>query len=99
MKERIDKTIIPTLHKRMKSWRAALLLGVLGELIGPIAGLMTYIDGETLQAEITELNQAQANMSYVFDRQTLIVRAQLEEMHELSKSSKGRLIRHEGQMT
>lgn len=98
MKECTDKTILLSLLMGMRSRQAPPLLAILGGFIGLILSLMTYSDGETVDAEIAELNQTQASMSYLFSKQIHIVRAYTEEVRELSKN-KERLTRNEGQVS
>lgn len=81
MKEHTNQATLPSLSMGMRSRRARPLLGTLGGLIGRIAGLMTYSEGETLEAEIAEPNQTQANLSHLVGKQTHIVRAQLKGIH------------------
>ena len=56
------------------------MLRFLGSIIGPVAGLLTYDDGQQIEDEITNLNQVAANLSHLVGKQTHVVRAQFEEI-------------------
>lgn len=58
------------------------LLGVLGRIAGPIVGVLSYEDGEQIQAQIEELNSAEANLSHLIGKQTHVVRAQLDTLYK-----------------
>ena len=58
------------------------MLGFSGGVIGPVAGLITYDDGHQIENEINKLNQVSANLSHLVGKQTHVVRAKLEEIHE-----------------
>ena len=58
------------------------MLGFLGCVIGPVSGLLTYDDGQQIDNEINELNEVAANLSHLVVKQTHVVRAQFEEIHE-----------------
>ena len=80
----------------MRTRRATPLLGFLGGIVGPVAGLLTYDDGQRIEKEINDLKQAEENVSLLMVQQTHVIRAQLEEIHqhsarhdeELSKNKK-----------
>lgn len=40
------------------------LLGFLGKIAGPVAGMLTYDDGERYDGAIQDLNHAEANLSH-----------------------------------
>ena len=52
------------------------MLGFLGGVIGPVAGRWQ------IENEINKLNQVSANLSHLVGKQTHVVRAQFEEIHE-----------------
>ena len=81
MQQRAKKILPSRLSKAMRRRRATPLLGFLGGIIGPVAGLLTYDDGQLIEAKIQELNEAQANISHLVGQQIHLVRSQLEEMH------------------
>ena len=41
------------------------MLGFIGGIVGTIAGLLTYNDGQRIETEISDLNQAAANISHL----------------------------------
>ena len=81
MQQRAEKILHSRLPKAMRRRRAAPLLGLLGGIIGPVAGLLTYDHGQLIEKKIQELNEAQTNISHLVGQQTHLVRSQLEEMH------------------
>ena len=58
------------------------MLEVLGGVISPVAGLLTYDDGQKIENEINKLNQVSANLSHLVGKQIHVVRAQFKEIHE-----------------
>ena len=52
----------------------------MGGIIGHVAGLLTYTDGQQIEGEINNLNQVAANLSHLVGKQTHVVRAQFEEI-------------------
>ena len=56
------------------------MLGFLGGIIGPVAGSVTYDDGQQIDNEITNLNQVAVNLSHLVGKQTHVIRAQFEEI-------------------
>ena len=56
------------------------MLGFLGGIIGPVAGHLTYDDGQQIEDKINNLNQVAANLSHLVGKQTHVVRAQFEEI-------------------
>ena len=77
MEQRAEKILRSRLPKAMRRRRATPLLDFLGGIIGPVAGLLTYDDGQLIEAKIQELNEAQANISHLVGQQTHFVRSQL----------------------
>ena len=56
------------------------MLGFLGGIIGPVAGLLTYDNGQQIEDGINNLNQVAANLSHLVGKQTHVVRTQFEEI-------------------
>ena len=77
--ERKYPSILP---QGMRSRRATPMLGFLGGIIGPVAGLLTYDDEKKIEEEIMELNQAETNISHLVGQQTHVIRSQLEDLHK-----------------
>ena len=75
----------------MRRWRATPLLGFLGGIIEPVAGLLIYDDAQLIEGKIQELNEAQANISHLVGQQTHLVRSQLEEMHNQAQQHQEKL--------
>lgn len=69
------------LSSQLRIRRSVPLLGFLGKIAGPVAGVLNYDDGERYDAEIRDLNDAQANLSHLVGKQTHIVRSQLDTLH------------------
>ena len=66
--------------KVMRKRRTTPMLGFLEGIIGSVAGLLTYDDRQQIENEISELNQAAANLSHLLGKQTQVVRASFEEI-------------------
>ena len=49
----------------MRERRATPMLGFLGEIVGPVTGLLANEDGVMMNSEIDDFNQAQANLSHL----------------------------------
>ena len=81
MQQRAQKILPSRLPKAIRKWRATPLLGFLGGIIGPVAGLLTYDDGQLIEAKSQEWNKAQTNISHLVGQQDHLVRSQLEDMH------------------
>ena len=91
MEQRAEKLLPSHLPKAMRRRRATPLLGFLGGIIGPVAGLLTYDDGQMIEAKIEELNEAQTNISHLVGQQTHLVRSQLERMHKQAQQHQEKL--------
>ena len=59
--------------------RTTPLLGFLGSITGPVAGLVTYEDGQRIENEINNLNRVAANLSHLVGRQTHVIRTHLRK--------------------
>ena len=70
------------MHRKMRKRRTTPTLGFQGGVIGPVAGLLIYDDGQKIENEINELNQGAANLSHIVGRQSHIVKARFEELQE-----------------
>ncbi|XP_043460860.1 uncharacterized protein LOC122497677 [Leptopilina heterotoma] len=69
------------LSSQLRVRRSVPLLGILGKIAGPVAGVLNYDDGERYDAEIRELNEAQTNLSHLVGKQTHVIRSQLDTLH------------------
>ena len=78
---RVERKYPPMLPSGVRKRRSAPMLGFIGGIVGPVAGLLTYDDGRRIETEISDLNQAAANISHLMGRQTHVIRAQLDENH------------------
>lgn len=76
-KKRMPKKMTSQLRMR----RSVPLLGFLGKIAGPIAGVLNYDDGERYDAAIEDLNAAQNNLSLLVGKQTHVVRSQLDTLY------------------
>ena len=99
MERRTERMLSSSLPEEMRRRRATPLLGFIGSFVGPVAGLLTHDDGKSMEAEINELNAAKSNTSHMVGQQTHIVRAQLEEIHQLTKIHDSILSRHENRLS
>ena len=61
--------------------RTTPFLEFLESIIGPVAGLVTYEDGQRIENETNDLRRVAANLSHLVGRQTYVIRTQFEEMH------------------
>ena len=59
--------------------------GFIGKLAGPTLGVLTYEDGERYERVISELNEAQRNVSHLVGQQTHVVRSELQKLHHLEE--------------
>lgn len=62
--------------------RFAPLLGVIGRVMGPIVGVLSYEDGQQIEEHINELNHAEANLSHLIGKHTHVVRVQLDSLYK-----------------
>ncbi|XP_043482087.1 uncharacterized protein LOC122511095 [Leptopilina heterotoma] len=76
-KKRMPKKMTSQLRVR----RNVPLLGFLGKIAGPIAGVLNYEDGERYDAAIEDLNAANNNLSLLVGKQTHVVRSQLDTLY------------------
>ena len=75
------------------------MLGFIGGIVGPVAGLLTYEDGEAIDNKLQELNEAQANISHLVGLQTHVVKAQLHDLHEQASKNEEKLKYYEHQLS
>lgn len=62
------------------------MLVFLGGLVGLLAELLTYDDGQLMEVKINYLNVAQANIWHLIVQQTHAGRSQLEELHKIAQA-------------
>ena len=91
MAQRAEKMLSSRLPKAMQKRGAIPLLDFRGGIIGPAAGLLTYDDGQLIEAKFQELTEAQANISLLLGQQTHLVRSQLEGMRNQAQQHQERL--------
>ena len=75
----------------VRARRATPMLGFLGGIVGPVAGLLAYEDGVMMDFKIEDLNQAQANLSHLVGTPSHLVRSQLELLHQTVKEQEGQM--------
>ncbi|XP_033221452.1 uncharacterized protein LOC117175810 [Belonocnema kinseyi] len=75
----------PRLTSGMRVRRTAPMLGFIGGIFGPVAGLLNYDDGQRIEAEIDNMSQAASNLTHLMGKQTHILRAQMDKIHSRSK--------------
>ena len=80
LNRRTDAQLPAHLPQGLRRRRTTPMLGFLGGIVGPVAGLLTYDDGQQIEDEINNLNQVAANLSHLVGKQTHVVRAQFEEI-------------------
>ncbi|XP_043469391.1 uncharacterized protein LOC122503050 [Leptopilina heterotoma] len=86
------RTSLPRkMSSQLKVRRSVPLLGFLGKIAGPIAGVLNYDDGERYDAAIEDLNQAQSNLTRYLGKQTHIVRSQLDIIHTQYVNQQGQM--------
>ena len=91
MEQRAKKLLPSHLPRAMRRRQATTLLGFLGGIIGPVAGVLTYDNRQMIEAKIEELNEAQINISHLVGQQTHLVRSQLERMHKEAQQHQEKL--------
>ena len=75
----------------VRATRATPMLGFVGGIVGPVAGLLTCEDRVMMDSKIDDLNQAQANLSHLVGTQTHLVRSQLEQLHQTVEEQEGQM--------
>ena len=83
----------------MRLRRTTPMLGFIGGIVGPVAGLLTYEDGEAIDNKLQELNEAQANISHLVGLQTHVVKAQLHDLHEQASKNQEKLKYYDHQLS
>ena len=58
------------------------MLVFIGSILGPVVGLLTSEDGEEYTNAINELNDRQGNLSRIMKKQTHIIGAEIQNIHE-----------------
>lgn len=83
---------VPTqLPKSLWTRRRTPLLGIVGELAGPIFGVMSYNDQEDIDYSIQALNAAQTNLSHLMGKLTHVLRSQVDNLHNEAQLQKVKL--------
>ena len=85
MEQRAEKIPPSRLPMALRKRRETPLLGLLGGIIGPVAWLRTYNDGQLIESKIQEFNETQASISHIVEQQTHLIRSQVEEMHKQAR--------------
>ena len=83
----------------MRLRRTTPMLGFIGGIVGPVAGLLTYEDGEAIDNKLQELNEVQANISHLVGLQTHVVKAQLHDLYEQASKNVEKLNYYEHQLS